>query len=163
MAEDAERAYLEFQLSDRVCALPADSVREIVPMADLARPPGMPATLQGMLDLGGQAIPVLRLALLLGLREVPPTLSTVIIVLREPLALMADEARALRRLPLSVWKPAEAENSFNGCADGFLSAPNGGIHRLDPRRLLLEAERHRIESLREQEQARLALLDVQAP
>ncbi len=62
-------------------------------MPALARPPGLPAILEGILNLGGVAIPVVKLDRLFGLPERVAGLYTPIIVLRSqnPLALLVDK------------------------------------------------------------------------
>ena len=58
-----------FELAGQSFGLPLESVREIVPMAALSRPPSMPSILEGFLNLRGTALPVLRIAALLGLPQ----------------------------------------------------------------------------------------------
>jgi chemotaxis signal transduction protein len=54
------------------CAFPLEAVREIVPMASLVAPLGLPAAVAGFLDLRGTAIPIIRLDRLYDLPEQPP-------------------------------------------------------------------------------------------
>ena len=83
-----------FELAGRTCAIPSANVREVLFMPALARPPGLPAILEGILNLGGVAVPVVKLDRLFGLPERVAGLYTPIIVLRSqnPLALLVDKA-----------------------------------------------------------------------
>src|SRR5512145_2933093 len=56
-----------FRLGGQHFAVPVAEVREVVPYCWLAQPPRMPSFVQGVLNLGGVAVPVLRLDHLLGL------------------------------------------------------------------------------------------------
>jgi len=60
---------LIFHSSGLDCAFPLEAVREIVPMAQLFSPPGLPSGLAGFLDLRGTAIPIVRLDRLFDLPE----------------------------------------------------------------------------------------------
>ncbi len=73
---------LIFHSSGLDCAFPLEAVREIVPMAMLSSPPGLPSGLAGFLDLRGTAIPIVRLDRLFDLPEQLPGLHTPMIVLR---------------------------------------------------------------------------------
>jgi purine-binding chemotaxis protein CheW len=61
----ASHAYVLFTIEDCRCALPVQSVSEVLPFPDLFRPPGTPRVIAGFLDLGGQAIAVVDAAVLL--------------------------------------------------------------------------------------------------
>jgi chemotaxis signal transduction protein len=49
-----------FHLSGQLAAIRLENVDRIAPMAQLARPPGLPSPLEGILNLAGTAMPVLR-------------------------------------------------------------------------------------------------------
>ena len=80
--EERARNLLIFQTSGMDCALPVESVREIVPMAMLSEPPGLPSGMAGFLNLRGVAIPIVHLDRLFNLPEQRPGLNTPMIVLR---------------------------------------------------------------------------------
>ena len=67
--QESTRNLLVFHLSGLNCAFPLEAVREVVPMASLSSPPGLPSGLLGFLDLRGTAIPIVRLDRLFDLRE----------------------------------------------------------------------------------------------
>lgn len=143
-----------------------DAVREVVPIARLSCPPGLPSTLAGFLALDGQQVPVLRLARLLGLPEVSIGLYTPLIVLRGAdrgeagLALLVDRVRAV--VSGGSHSPLERTHSFNGCARSLLQVENELVPVLAPGRLLLEEERHRIADFERLTRERLAAWDAPA-
>lgn len=59
--------WVTFRIGAKFCALTMRKVGEILPMASLVCPPGMPKLLDGILILSGKAIPVIPLARLFGL------------------------------------------------------------------------------------------------
>src|SRR5690349_6005793 len=73
---------LVFQLADRLAAFPIGDVERIAPMAELACPPGLPSALEGVLNLAGAAVPVLRLDRLFRLPAQRVGLYSMLIVLR---------------------------------------------------------------------------------
>lgn len=149
---------LLFGLAGRRCALPAGAVREIVHMAELTRPPGMPSALDGVLMMGRQAVPVLRLDRLFGFPETPAALYTPIVLLngRDPLGLLVDSVETVRTVPDEAVGRTAAEETFNGCAEAVVTLPDGIAHLLAPSRLLLAHERRRIAEFRSVAERRLA-------
>ena len=79
-------ALLLFHVGGEEYGIPLRHLQEVVLMARLSRSPGLPGILAGFLNLGGSAIPVLRLDRLLGLSEQTPGLYTPLIVLATPIA-----------------------------------------------------------------------------
>ena len=67
--QECTHNFLIFHSSGLDCAFPLETVREIVPMARLSCPPGLPTGLVGFLDLRGTAIPIVRLDRLFDLPE----------------------------------------------------------------------------------------------
>ncbi|HMO42322.1 MAG TPA: chemotaxis protein CheW, partial [Phenylobacterium sp.] len=61
----ADDSYLLIDLGGQAFALPMNSVREVLPLPVLDRQPPWPKILAGMINLRGQAMPVLDLGLLL--------------------------------------------------------------------------------------------------
>src|ERR1700731_3095496 len=79
---ERQRMLVVFHLAGQLVALPLENVESIAPMARLARPPGLPCLLEGVLNVSGEAIPVVRLDRLLQLPERRPGLYSMLIVLR---------------------------------------------------------------------------------
>ncbi len=98
------RVLLIFQLSDRLAAVRLEDVERITPMAELATPPGLPAALEGVLNLAGAAIPVLRLDRLFGLPAQQVSLYSMLIILKASsregsLALLVDRVSEVLPVP----------------------------------------------------------------
>lgn len=148
MGTPQERAQnlLIFRLSGLDCAFPLDAIREIVPMAMLSSPPGMPVGLAGFLDLRGTAIPIVRLDLLFDLREQPPGLHTPMIVLRgsgNPVGILVDSVRGIVPLASTQLLDLPADGTFQGCALASFELDGDLIHLLTPD-MLLEANEVRL-------------------
>ena len=154
---------LIFAIGGKSCALPLGVAREVLPMAALSRPPGLPSIMEGFLDLGGRAVPVLRLDQLLGLPAWSPGVSA--------LLLLADLGKRLVAFPVSnvedvvsvgadfQFLPLAEAEAFNGCVRGLLHQGGQTHCLLDPERLLLAAEARRVAEFREREQERLSALE----
>lgn len=89
--------YVTLGIDHDVFAVDVDKVREILDMQPVSRVPNAPPFLVGVIDVRGQAVPVLDLRVKLGLPAVPPTGHTRIIVLEvggrggaRPMGLITD-------------------------------------------------------------------------
>src|SRR5258708_2578808 len=76
------RRYVIFHVALQAYGLPLDAVREILPLAQLSQPPGMPSLLAGFLNLEGIAVPVVRLSRLFELPEQTPGLYAPLLIVR---------------------------------------------------------------------------------
>jgi purine-binding chemotaxis protein CheW len=155
---------LVFHLAGQVCAVSLNQVREIVPMARLSQPPGLPSFVEGFLNLGGSAVSVLRLDRLLNLDEHEPSLYSTLLILRSsgsPNAWLVDDVEIVADSPESRM-PVSAEQSFNGCVDAEVSVHGRVIHLLSPERILLERERQSVAHFQVLEQRRLGNLEASA-
>jgi purine-binding chemotaxis protein CheW len=141
MAVPPERTQnlLVFRSSGLNCAFPLEAVREIVPMASLSSPPGLPSGLLGFLDLRGTAIPIVRLDRLFDLPEQKPGLHTPMIVLRGvlgPIGILVESVRAILPAPSASLLELPDEGSFHGCATAVMPLDGELIHLLSPAALL---------------------------
>jgi chemotaxis signal transduction protein len=127
-----------------MAALPLEDVERIAPMAHLARPPGLPAALEGVLNLAGTAVPVLRLDRLLRLPVERPGLYSMLILLKGisngRVGILVDRVTEILSVPEMALLPVGGEHSFNGCAEALVAAPGAVIHLLSAKRILLEQE-----------------------
>jgi purine-binding chemotaxis protein CheW len=147
-----------FQVADQSYGLPLHVVREILPLAMLSQPPGLPPVLAGFLNLGGVAVPVVRLARLFGLAEQPPGLYTPLIHVHcddAPLALLVDAVHGITPINESAIVPLHQDLCFNNCAVGLTAVGQLNLILLSAERLLCEEERRRVRELAAIEQARL--------
>jgi purine-binding chemotaxis protein CheW len=134
---------LIFNLCGMNCAFPLEAVREIVPMATLSSPPGMPSGLAGFLDLRGTAIPIVRLDRLFNLPEQLPGLHTPMIVLHGvlgPIGILVESVRGIVPVPSSQLLEIPADRTFHGCATAGLQLDGDLIHLLSPAALLETGE-----------------------
>ena len=148
-----------FRLEEARLAVPLDAVREILPMAALTRPPGLPPSVAGLLNLGGELFPVLRLADLMGLPEVEFLVDDHLIfcsVGGREVVLPASGVEGLETKPESLQQlPVAEDQTFNGCVQATLRIDGEDYHLLNPERILLEEESRRMEEFRNVEQRRL--------
>jgi purine-binding chemotaxis protein CheW len=148
LPSDTQRVLLVFQLSGETTAFPLEAVEKIAPMAQLSRPPGMPHSLEGILNLGGIPTPVLRLDKLLDLEPHDPGLYSALIVLKGnadgPLAVLVDRVLEILSVPESDLVPVAANDSFNACVGATARLRGESIHLLSPERILLRKERQRL-------------------
>jgi purine-binding chemotaxis protein CheW len=133
----------QFELAGYNFGVRLESVREIVPMAALSRPPSIPSILEGFLNLRGTSLAVLRMALVLGLPEHQLELHTPLVIVRSgnvPLALLVTRVTGIVSVPIGAWAAISKSDSFNGCVDGLFTTAGGAVHLLSLDRLLLEKE-----------------------
>ncbi len=158
----SRRLFLSFRLSGCLCALPLKAIREVVALPLLSRPPGRPSLLEGFLNLGGSAVPVLRLDRLFNLPELIPSLYTPLLILRQPedrLALLVESVQGILSLTLEDVRPVRGGDSFNDCLEGEITVGDQVVHLLSSERLLLEKERQCLAELQAVEQERLRSLE----
>jgi purine-binding chemotaxis protein CheW len=165
-ARPRQPALLVFHLAGQAYGIRLQEVREVVPMAQLSRPPGLPAVLAGFLNLAGTAIPVLRLGRLFGLPDQPPGLYTPLLVLRHPdshLALMVDNVSRILAVAGDAVLPVPENHSFNDCVVGVVADADRVVLLLSPERILLEKEQQCLAEFQDREQARLRELEGPKP
>lgn len=157
--DSSHRTLLILQIADRFVALPAEDAVRIVPMAELACPPGSPSSIEGILNLAGTAIPVLRLDRLFGLPSQKVTAYSMLVILRGPLeagiAVLADRVREILPVSADAFLPIDRNASFNGCAEATIAGADGTIHLLSPARILVAQERLALSEFQAMAQQRL--------
>lgn len=150
-----------FEIGEQVCGLPLERVREIAPMCELSRPPGIPSLLEGLLNLHGEITPVVSSERLFGLPAVAFHRYTQLLILRgtTPLALISRRVLRVAVYASTDLLTAPQDTVFNHCLEGVLPAPQGAIHLLHADQLLLAQEKQRISELQLLVQSRLASLE----
>jgi purine-binding chemotaxis protein CheW len=134
-AREHTQDLLIFHSSGFDCAFPLEEVREIVPMAELSSPPGMPSGLAGFLNLRGTAIPIVRMDRLFNLPEQRAGLHTPMIVLRGalgPIGILVDSVRGIVRVTSRQMLDIPGDRTFQGCARAVIELDDGVIHVLSP-------------------------------
>jgi purine-binding chemotaxis protein CheW len=76
--------FLTLILGEGIFGIDIHVVREILDYTDITRLPRMPEHLRGVVDVRGQAVPVLDLGLKLGFGPVKQTLNTRIVIVEQP-------------------------------------------------------------------------------
>lgn len=151
-----------FRLSGQLFAVPVADVREVVPYAWLEQPPRMPAFVQGVLNLGGVAVPVLRLDALLGTPKAAFGLEASILIMKgtdSPLGLLVEHVEGVRAATDFQFSAIDDRQSFQGCLAGQLQDPTGlAVHLLSWRQVLLVEEARRLEHFQQSAQDRLSSL-----
>ena len=160
--ENRAQDLLIFYSSELGWAFPLEAVREIIPMARLSSPPGLPSGLAGFLDLRGTAIPIIRLDRLFGLPEQQPGLHTPMIVLRgvlAPIGILVNSVRSIVRVPPAGLLEIPSDGTFQGCATGAMELDGDLIHVLSPAALLQANEDRLLADYSAMSQARLIELE----
>jgi purine-binding chemotaxis protein CheW len=155
---------LVFHSSGLNCAFPLEAVREIVPMARLSTPPGLPSAVAGFLDLRGTAIPIIRLDRLFNLPEQQPGLHTPMIILRGvlgPIGILVARVRGIVPMPSAGLLEISQERTFQGCATASLQLDGELVHVLSPGALLGTHEDRSLADYGVMAQARLVHLPEQ--
>lgn len=157
------RTIIIIRIGETWCALDQAAVREIVHLAELAVPPSLPATVEGVLNVGGDAVLVVELGKLMGqahAADVDPLYRHVVLLAGsgEGLGLLVDRVEDVRRLHDPVVTPIADDSSLNGCVQGQIDLDGMTIHLLDADRIFLAAEQARFAEVRTAEQARLDAL-----
>jgi purine-binding chemotaxis protein CheW len=144
LAPDSQRVLLVFSTGGQMAALPFENVERILPMAQLTRPPGLPSPVEGILNLGGTAVPVLRLDRLLRLPVQPAGLYSMLIILKDlargRFALLVERASEALVVSRCELLPVDEQDSFNACAEASFLLRGQTVPLLSPQRILLEKE-----------------------
>lgn len=135
----------------------------MLPLPLLYRPPGAPAAVGGLLDVGGDLLIAVHLDRLLGLAAAEPGLYAHLIRLAgddASVVLIVDRVRRVVEVAPTDVRPVEAEETFRGCVVGEFHADDGRlIHVLSSERVLNERERQRLADYRELEESRRAAFE----
>ncbi len=86
MEQSASTRYLTFTLGEEHFALDISGVREILDMTDITRIPQTPASVRGVVNVRGAAVPVIDLRLRFGMEQTVRTVHTRIIIVEIPTA-----------------------------------------------------------------------------
>ncbi|KIM00378.1 hypothetical protein CCC_01533 [Paramagnetospirillum magnetotacticum MS-1] len=157
-----------FRLAGQGFGLPVESLREVVPVAWLDHPPHLSAMVEGVLNLGGQAVMVLRLARLLGLEGGRYGLDASILVMRPGegeglLGLLVEHVDGVRDKGDFTSMGLAPGQSFNNCLAEVLERDGQAVNLLAWDRVLLEQERSRLAEFQIRAQARLDDAAVMGP
>ncbi len=140
---------LTFHIADFQCAMYAEHVREIIPIAASVKIPSQPSVIEGFLDFRGAILPIVRLAELFGLAYVSAASSPVIVarISGSEIGLLVDGVNDLLTIDADELHPLAANHSTNEYAKAGFSAGDREYVLIDANRLLLAEERARIREL----------------
>jgi purine-binding chemotaxis protein CheW len=157
--DQAPQILLICQVAERLAAFPVQDIERVTQMAALAQPPGLPRILEGILDLGGAAIPVLRLDRLFRLPEKNPGLYSMLVIVRGPdsgrVAVLADRVLDIVPVAADRFRNVEEKDTFNGCAEAVVTIGEESLHVLAPARLMLAKEKELLAEFQSLAQLRL--------
>lgn len=160
---------ITFRLAGQPFGLPVGTVAEVAPLAWLERPPQMPSVVEGILNLGGQAVTVLRLDRLLGLDDGAYGVDSSILIMRthdgEPgqIGLLVEHVEGVRPIEDYTIQGFPDRRSFNGCVAEQVERGGVTMPVLSWANLLLAEERVRLAEFHAMAQSRLAGLVEPTP
>lgn len=157
-----------FRLVGLGFGLPVDDVREVVPLAWLDRPPHLSSMVEGILNLGGQAVPVLRLDRLLGMEDGRYGLDASILIMRPrpgsgALGLLVEHVDGVRESGDLTAMGLPPGQSFNDCLAEVLERDGRAVNLLAWDRILLKQEREALAQFQARTQQRLDALTEFGP
>jgi purine-binding chemotaxis protein CheW len=156
------RFLLIFQIAGYECAIPCERVQEVISMAATAQSPGQPPTIEGFLNLRGEAVPVVMLRRLFSLPEIEPGIHTPVIIARlgdTLTGLLVDRVHEVTLVDSEGMQPLAENHSLNECADAYVTLDDRRVVLLNCDRLLIREEKRRIAELQAAIQLRLRQLD----
>lgn len=152
-------AHLIVDVAGTPCALPQAEIREILPLPRLHAPPTVGGPVAGLLNLGGEPVPVVDLAVLFGLRAesgADDPYRHVILARGRPLGLLVDRALDVVTVAPVALKPVEPARSLNGCVLAEFAHGQSLVHLLSLDRILTREERARLDAFAATARERLA-------
>jgi purine-binding chemotaxis protein CheW len=123
----------------------------------------MPPLLEGFLNLGGTAVPVLRLDRLFHLTEVSSGLYSMLLIIRAGdhlRGLLVDNVSDIIFVSEKDLLPIREKQAFNDCAQAEVAVNGCLVHLLDAERILLEQERNSLAEFQIMAQSRLRELEA---
>lgn len=154
-----------FDVCGTACALHRSAVREFLPLPRLWRPPALPRPLAGFFNLGGDAVPVLRLDVLFGLEqgEADPEADLyrhLILIGASSTsglsALLVDRVLDVARVDASQLSAVHKGGTLNGCVEAEVAWGDRLVHLLSADRILLTEEKQALAELGRHAQSRLS-------
>jgi purine-binding chemotaxis protein CheW len=153
-----------FDVGGLACALRRSTVKELLPLPRLWRPPGLPRPVAGFFNLSGIAVPVVRLDTLFGLEATTSDAEAELyrhLILVDGLtgsgrtALLVDRVLDVIQVDESRLSAVRPENTLNGCVEAEITRESGLLHLLSIERILLAEEQQALAELGRQAQTRL--------
>lgn len=159
------RTLVTIRCGERLCALDRAAVREVAPLPELSRPPSLPASVEGVMNLGGEAVVIVDLVRLLDVApntDIDPIYRHVVILHQQDgsTGLLVDRVEDVVTVAGDAIIATGGNTTINDCAVGQVEIGNEIAHVLNASRIFLAAERVRLADIQQSEQARLDALDA---
>ena len=148
--------YLTLTLGGELFALDIFAVREILDYSDITRIPQTPASMRGVVNVRGNAVPVVDLGLKLGLGEVARTIHTRIVIMEVShdgqtalMGALADSVKEVLDLSADTMAPPPKLGASvdAGCLKGITNHGGRFILHLDMDRVFSTDEIHDLSGL----------------
>ncbi len=154
---------LIFETDKQLYGLPLNTVREVVHMTELIRPPERPQFLQGFLNMGGQLIAVVDLRTLWNMPTQDSSLYTPLIMLAgQQYAFQVDRIDNVVTTPQEAYQSVEENHILNNCIEATCHLSEKTIYLLNVDQILLSEEELRLADLKQKTEKRLHQLEVQS-
>ncbi|MBJ6125292.1 chemotaxis protein CheW [Microvirga splendida] len=153
-----------FDVCGTACALHRSAVREFLPLPRLWRPPALPRPVAGFFNLGGDAVPVLRLDVLFGLQageeDRDADLYRHLILIGTggtagATALLVDRVLDVATVNARQVSDVPQAETLNGCVEAEVTWGDRLVHLLSAERILLTEEQQALAELGRHAQSRL--------
>ncbi|MFO0737816.1 MAG: chemotaxis protein CheW [Labilithrix sp.] len=134
LVKDDSRLFVVFRVDGVDYALNASEVLQMESFTGATTVPGTPPFVRGILQLRGRVVPVVDLRLRFGLPPRESTLDSRVVVAESAgraVALLADSAREVVRIPTEAEKPPPALASEGGFVRSIVQLPDRTILVLD--------------------------------
>lgn len=159
------RTFVTIRCGERLCALDRAAVQEVTPLPELSRPPSLPASVEGVMNLAGEAVLVVDLVRLLDVAPdagIDPIYRHVVVLHQEEglAGLLVDRVEDVASVADDAIIATDAGATVNDCVVGQVELDGQTVHVLDAGRIFLAAERVRLADIQKSEQARLDALDA---
>jgi purine-binding chemotaxis protein CheW len=135
-APEARMQIVSFFIGREKYGLGIERVREVNRLQDLTFVPNCPPYIKGVINLRGRIVPVIELALKLGLGRSEPDKDSRVVVVEfqgELLGLLADRVARVVQVPVSEIEspPGDGEEGQTACVTGMVEAEGEVIMLLD--------------------------------
>lgn len=140
--------FLIFHLGEDRYGLPTRDVLRVLPLMELSRLPGAPGFVAGLMNLHGQAVPVLDLCRLACGRDCAAQFDTRIVLVSypagggtRPLGLVAERVSGIRTLDACAFAPAPVAHGEAPWIGRVSAGADGMLQLIEPAALLDEPVR----------------------
>lgn len=133
-------AVLTFRTNEQVYALPITAVCQLIEMVAITPVPEAPPTIQGIINVHGEIVPVMDLRLRLGLPFRPYQLRTPIILMQangRSLALVVDEVETVIEIDAADMQTDETVFDFSATENGHQASNFSSIARVGKQLIII--------------------------